>query len=76
MFRAALLAFGCLILLGAAETEFVVSRPMQPPEWALLERELLRANSEACDRFAAKYLDSLRLSPAYAALGHTERRSR
>ena len=30
---------------------------MAPPEWALLERELLRANSAACDRFAAKYLD-------------------
>jgi hypothetical protein len=30
---------------------------MAPPEWALLERELLSANSKAADRFAAKYLD-------------------
>ena len=30
---------------------------MAPPEWALLERELLRANSLAMDRFADAYLD-------------------
>ncbi|NWG14460.1 MAG: hypothetical protein HXY20_13095 [Acidobacteria bacterium] len=30
---------------------------MPPPAWALLERELLRFNSEACERFAEKYLD-------------------
>lgn len=51
----------CLLLaalgLNAAEP-FVVHTPMAPPEWALLERELLRANSAACDRFADRYLDS------------------
>lgn len=31
--------------------------PMAPPEWALLERELLRYDSEACERFAQHYLD-------------------
>ncbi|MBI4874658.1 MAG: hypothetical protein HY822_08495 [Acidobacteria bacterium] len=30
---------------------------MAPPAWALLERELLRANSLACERFCAKYVD-------------------
>ncbi len=54
------LAF-CLLLaalgLQAAEP-LVVRSPMPPPEWALLERELLRADSAACDRFAARYLDS------------------
>jgi len=31
---------------------------MSPPAWALLERELLKQSSLACDRFAGKYLDS------------------
>jgi hypothetical protein len=35
-----------------------IETPMPPPAWALLEREVLRANSLACDRFARKYLDS------------------
>ena len=30
---------------------------MAPPAWALLERQLLHANSKAADRFAAKYVD-------------------
>ena len=35
----------------------VVDSPMSPPEWALLERELLRANTDACQEFFAKYFD-------------------
>lgn len=35
-----------------------IRTPQSPPEWALLERQLLEANTQACDRFAAKYLDS------------------
>lgn len=34
-----------------------VKSPMAPPAWALLERELLRYNSIAVERFAAKYID-------------------
>jgi hypothetical protein len=34
-----------------------ITTPMAPPAWALLERELLRYNSIAVERFAAKYLD-------------------
>ncbi len=34
-----------------------VRTPMTPPAWALLEREVLRYNSIAVERFAAKYLD-------------------
>ncbi len=30
---------------------------MAPPAWALLERQLLRDSSVACERFAAKYVD-------------------
>ena len=42
---------------GFAETALVVRTPMTPPQWALLEREVLRASSEACERFAEKYVD-------------------
>jgi hypothetical protein len=46
------------VLLGASlQASIVIDTPMAPPPWALLERELLRANSLACERFAAKYLD-------------------
>jgi hypothetical protein len=56
MRRLLLAATVCLSSLHAAEP-LVIQTPMAPPEWALLERALLRANSEACDRFAAKYVD-------------------
>ncbi len=35
-----------------------ITSPMAPPGWALLERELLRYNSVAVERFAQKYLDA------------------
>jgi len=34
-----------------------VRTPMPPPEWALLEREVLRYNSLAVDEFAKKFMD-------------------
>jgi len=48
------------LLAGAtfAQPALVVNTPVSPPEWALLERELLRYNSEACERFAQRYLDA------------------
>ena len=57
--------FSSLVLAGliswrpmAAENPpLVLDRPMPPPAWALMERELLRLNSEACEIFAAKYVD-------------------
>jgi hypothetical protein len=48
----------CLSLPAAADVTITLNRAMSPPAWALLERELLKANSEACERFGAKYLDS------------------
>ena len=42
---------------AAAEVTLVVKTPVAAPRWALLERELLRFNSAACERFAAKYVD-------------------
>ncbi len=51
----------CLLILAgrlpAKDITLRIDTPMAPPSWALLERELLRANSQACERFAAKYLD-------------------
>src|SRR5262249_33429733 len=34
-----------------------VSTPMSPPAWALLERQLLDANAQACREYFAKYFD-------------------
>ena len=34
-----------------------IDAPMPPPHWALLERELLRAQEAACAAFYAKYFD-------------------
>lgn len=41
----------------AAEVVLEVESPMSPPAWALLERELLRANAEACKLFFQRYFD-------------------
>ena len=46
------------LVANAAEPFLRIDTPMPPPAWALLERQLLKANSAACERFAAKYLDS------------------
>ena len=43
--------------MAAENPPLVLDRPMPPPAWALMERDLLRLNSEACERFASKYLD-------------------
>ncbi len=42
---------------AAAETVVSISTPMTPPEWALLEREVLRANAAACRLFYKRYFD-------------------
>ncbi|MFP6763738.1 MAG: hypothetical protein VB858_08970, partial [Planctomycetaceae bacterium] len=34
-----------------------IDTPMSPPVWALLERQLLAANTKACDEFYRKYFD-------------------
>ncbi len=42
---------------GAQEKVLKVTTPMNPPTWALLEREVLNAGSEACREFFHKYFD-------------------
>lgn len=40
-----------------AVPELAIDTPLSPPNWALLQRELLRQNSAACREFFAKYFD-------------------
>jgi hypothetical protein len=47
-----------LALAGALAAQTVhIRTPMAPPAWALLERELLKRNSEAVEKFAERFLD-------------------
>ena len=48
-----LIGLGCM-----AQPAVRIDTQQSPPTWALLERELLKQSSLACDRFAGKYLDS------------------
>jgi hypothetical protein len=52
----------CLLAAGVlgygAEPGVSIDKPMETPVWALLERELLKQSSQACDRFAGKFVDS------------------
>ena len=41
----------------SADVTIRVTSPMPPPTWAVLERELLRANAAACREFYSKYFD-------------------
>ena len=56
--------FSCLLLtltihagVYADDVRLVLDKPMAPPTWALLERGLLRAGTEACREFFARYFD-------------------
>lgn len=44
-------------LVRAEEVQLAIRTPMSPPAWALLERELLRANTAACQEFFKRYFD-------------------
>ncbi len=46
-----------LPLHAEQSTTLRIESPMPPPNWALLERELLRANTAACQEFFARYFD-------------------
>lgn len=54
---ASALAFAALARGAKAAPIATISTPMAPPEWALLQRELLKANEEACEAFFARYFD-------------------
>src|SRR5271157_6101700 len=44
-------------VVAAHEVVIRVETPMTPTPWALLERELLRANARACEEFFDHYFD-------------------
>ncbi len=46
------------LLILPLQAKIVLDKPMSPPTWALLERQLLHESSVACERYGAKYLDS------------------
>ena len=47
----------CLTLPAEERATIQIETPLPPPGWALLERELLRANTAACQEFLARYFD-------------------
>ena len=58
--RILLLITGCLFLSTVhvdAQDTIRISTPMVPPEWALLERELLDATSAAVSEFYEHFFD-------------------
>jgi hypothetical protein len=44
-------------LVSAQEKVLKITTPMSPPAWALLERQVLDASSDACREFFHKYFD-------------------
>ncbi|MEK6260030.1 MAG: hypothetical protein AABP62_15520 [Planctomycetota bacterium] len=51
------LLFGLPQVGHSADVTIHVTSPTPPPTWAVLERELLRANAAACREFYSKYFD-------------------
>ena len=43
--------------LRQRSADLLINTPVAPPEWAILERELLRANDRACRAFFDYYFD-------------------
>ncbi|MDA2927131.1 hypothetical protein MYX78_07855 [Acidobacteria bacterium AH-259-G07] len=61
--------------LARAQTHIEIVTPMSPPDWALLERELLRANLAAVEEFFATYNDErgyLLHTPRWGTLDGTD----
>ncbi len=51
------MAFASRSFGAAPQIELKAATPMTAPEWALLQRELLSAHTEACEIFHAQYFD-------------------
>ena len=47
----------CAAQAAAGPVALRIDTPLPPPNWALLERELLRANAAACKEFFNRYFD-------------------
>src|SRR5438128_11153226 len=42
---------------SARDVTLTIDTPMSPPAWALLQRQLIQANTAACGEFYRKYFD-------------------
>ena len=75
MRRLALLIVPFLVGADAHAADVTISArtPMTPPAWALLERELLRANTAACREFFDRYFDERGYLHVRRALGRRRR---
>ncbi len=58
MLRFSAVLFVAALAVRAQVPSISVDTPMPPPEWALLERALLDANSRAVEEFAGQYMDA------------------
>src|SRR5262245_61897688 len=54
-----LIAAYLLVLAAAvhAAEPIRIDTPMSPPAWAMLQRELIKANNAACEEFYNRYFD-------------------
>lgn len=68
MGTAAACAAAIVPLPALAESVITIGAPMDPPEWALLQREVLHAHTAACVKFFRRYFN-----PATGWLETTER---
>ena len=48
----------CAFAAPPGQLTLRIEKPMAPPEWALLERELLRSSARACEEFFSRYFDN------------------
>ena len=52
---------GLIVAIGASacanDAGIIIDTPMSPPAWALLQREVLKTNAQACREFYARYFD-------------------
>ncbi|HUQ11823.1 MAG TPA: hypothetical protein VM146_16030 [Steroidobacteraceae bacterium] len=55
---AAAVALGARMSDAQGRPRYLVDTPMPAPEWALLQRALLNAHTDACETFHAKYFDA------------------
>lgn len=56
-------------LLLAEEAALTIDTPMDAPDWALLEREVLHAHTAACQQFFARYFDARGYLQCYVRWG-------
>ncbi|MCH2572672.1 MAG: hypothetical protein MK103_15005, partial [Planctomycetes bacterium] len=57
MLSALLVSTSMLLPIQAESLTFEIKEPLSPPGWALLQRQLLNSNAEACSEFFNRYFD-------------------